>query len=117
MQTQEHEPKTARQHSAATVEAELQRQPHILMKLAERRRGGRGRPPGPVVPQRVGELSEWELQPGKETFGRACTTPEVCAGRFLMSEPAGRRGFYLSPFSAFAALWCLQFRAARPRRP
>src|SRR5438270_11744965 len=37
MQTQEHNPITAGsdQHSPAHVEAELQRQPHILMKLAE----------------------------------------------------------------------------------
>src|SRR5437660_6041369 len=37
MPIQQHEPaKRAReQHSAASVEAELQRQPHILMKLAE----------------------------------------------------------------------------------
>ena len=37
MQTKEHEPTTAshEQHSPAVVQAELQRQPHILMKLAE----------------------------------------------------------------------------------
>ena len=37
MQTKEHEPTIAspEQHTPARVEAELQRQPHILMKLAE----------------------------------------------------------------------------------
>src|SRR5436190_16780618 len=37
MQTKEHEPMAAspEQHTPARVEAELQRQPHILMKLAE----------------------------------------------------------------------------------
>ena len=36
MQTKVHEPKIAGpDHSLASVEAELQRQPHILMRLAE----------------------------------------------------------------------------------
>src|SRR5438477_10974183 len=37
MQTKEHDPATSSpdQHSPARVEAELQRQPHILLKLAE----------------------------------------------------------------------------------